>query len=216
MNSKALGAARPISTRGHALALSRLQIEHRIDIARAMQHAHDIDPVVEWQVENNVASDRKTAHTGRQLLAGTTHHRLRCQQPELLVDVIHPAIGGGGTVVGDEVSDLEDVGLRERSTRHPWHSAPRRPVRPPSTRHAFERFGIPGLARPAGQPLAHIAAQLREFGLPQSILLVHQAKRLANHLARRSVETGGDLRADEFFQLGRQVDVHSHGVRTFR
>ncbi len=77
MNSKVLGAARPISTRGHALALSRLQIEHRIDIARAMQHAHDIDPVVEWQLENNVAPYRKTAHTGRQFLAGTTHHRLR-------------------------------------------------------------------------------------------------------------------------------------------
>ena len=111
-------------------------------IASAMQHAHDIDPVV-----------------------------------------------------GDEVPDLEDVGLREGSTRHPWHSAPRRPVRPASTRLAFERFGIPGLARPAGQPLAYIAAQLRELGLPQSILFVHESKRLANQLARRRVETGVDLPA---------------------
>jgi hypothetical protein len=43
--------------------------------------------------------------------------------------------------------------------RRPWHSDPRRPVRLPSTRFAFERLGIPGLTRPAGQPLAHIAAQ---------------------------------------------------------
>ena len=77
MTTVLTGAARPSGTRGHASALSRFRIEHRIDIARAMQHAHDIDPVVEWQVENNVAPYRKTTHTGRQLLAGTTHHRLR-------------------------------------------------------------------------------------------------------------------------------------------
>ena len=33
------------------------------------------------------------------------------------------------------------------------------PVRAPSSSLAFECFGIPGLARPAGQPLAHITAQ---------------------------------------------------------
>ena len=34
----------------------------------------------------------------------------RRQQPELFVEAVHPAIGGGKTVVGDGVPDFEDVG----------------------------------------------------------------------------------------------------------
>lgn len=37
---------------------------------------------------------------------GSAHHGLRRQQPELFVEAVHPAIGGGKTVVGDGVPDF--------------------------------------------------------------------------------------------------------------
>ena len=47
-------------------------------------------------------------------VAGSAYHGLPCQQPELLVGVVHPAIGGGKTVFGDVFPDVGDVLGRAR------------------------------------------------------------------------------------------------------
>jgi hypothetical protein len=80
MNSKVPGGARPSGTRGHAPA-GLLRIEHRVDVARAVQHTDDIDPVDERYEEDNVAPHRKTAHARREFFASAAHHRLRGQHP---------------------------------------------------------------------------------------------------------------------------------------
>ena len=115
-----------------------------------MQHTDDIDPAIERQVEDNVPPERKTAYAWRQFVAGTTHHRLHCEYPELLVEAIYPAICRGDTVIGNVVPDFEDIRLGEGPPRDPRHSSGRGPGNASSARRSLQRIGIPGFARTAG------------------------------------------------------------------
>ena len=187
-------------------------MEDRVDVSRTMQHTDDIDPVITRYVENNVTPNWKAAHTWRQFVAGSAQLRLRSQHLELRVELVHPAIGGGRIVVGNEVPDFQDIGLCKRPSPDMRHSSSRRFGCSSGARFALDHIGIPGFARPAGHPPTDIATQLFELCLPQAILLIHQSQRLAHDFAGRRVQPGSDFRPDKVFQLRRQVDIHSHGV----
>ena len=131
-----------------------------------MQHTDNIDSVIKRQVENNVAPNWKAAHARRQFVAGTAHHWLRRQHPELRIELIDPAIGGSRIVVGDLIPDFQDIGLCKRPPRYMRHSSDRRLGGSSGARFKLDRFGIPGFTRPAGQPLAYIATQLIEICPP--------------------------------------------------
>ena len=131
-----------------------------------MQHTDYIDSVIQRDVENNLTPNWKAAHTRREFVAGTAHHWLRRQHPELRIELIHPAIGGGRIVVSDVIPDFQDIGLCKRPSRYMRHSSNRRLGGSSGLRFTLDRFGIPGLARPAGQPLADIATQLLKLCPP--------------------------------------------------
>lgn len=98
------------------------------------------------------------AHAWRQFLASAVYHGLRHQHPELLVEAVHPAISGGKTVVGDVVPDFESVGLSKRSLCNLRHLHSRWLGGSTGECFSFDSPGIPGFARAAVQPPAHLAA----------------------------------------------------------
>lgn len=114
-----------------------------------MQHANDIDPFIDRHVEDNVPTKWKTAHAWRQFVPCTTHLRLCRQHPELPVELIHPAIGGGRNVIGDVVPDFQGVGLCKRPPRYLRHSSDCRFGNSSDARFVLDGFGIPGFAPPA-------------------------------------------------------------------
>ncbi len=91
------------------VALRSVLANHRIDVACAMQDAHDVDPVTDREAEDGVPAERETPDPGGELVAGAPHERLRGQEPKLGVELVDPMISGIRIVVGDEVPDRRDV-----------------------------------------------------------------------------------------------------------
>jgi hypothetical protein len=58
--------------------------EYRIDVASAMQDAHDVDPVTDRQVEQEAPAERKAPNPGGEFVAGAPHERLRGEEAKLL------------------------------------------------------------------------------------------------------------------------------------
>lgn|GEM_PF-2485885 len=137
-----------------------LRMEDCVDVSRTMQHTDDIDSGIKRYVENNVSPNRKAAHVRCQFVTGPAHLRLGRQQPELRIELIHPAIGGGWIVFSDVIPDFQDIGLCKRPPCDMRNSRNRRSGASSCARVALDRFGIPRFTRPAGQPLADIATQL--------------------------------------------------------
>ncbi len=135
-------------------------MKYCVDVSRAMQHTDDIDSRIKRYVENNISPNRKAAHVRRQFVTGPAHLRLGRQQPELRIELIHPAIGGAWIVFSDITPDFQDIGLCKRSPCYMRYSRNRRSGGSSCARVTLDRIGIPRFTRPAGQPLAHIATQL--------------------------------------------------------
>jgi hypothetical protein len=83
--------------------------KRRIDIACTVQDAHDVDPVTDRQVEDELPAERETPDSGGEFVAGAPHERLRGQKPKLGVKLVDPVISGIRVVAGDEIPDPRNV-----------------------------------------------------------------------------------------------------------
>ena len=52
-----------------------------------MQDAHNVDPVTDRQVEDEVPAERETSDSGGEFVAGAPHERLRGKKPKLSVEL---------------------------------------------------------------------------------------------------------------------------------
>jgi hypothetical protein len=93
-------------------------------MARAMHDAHDLDPVVESAVEDQIAPDHPRPGIVRDFWPKAPKARVaREKKLGLRLDAVEVAIGRAGIVPRDEPPDLDEVGLRSGALGAPHHRA---------------------------------------------------------------------------------------------
>lgn len=127
-----------------------------------MKHAHNVDSVMQRDVEDDVPAKRQAADTRSEIVALSAYQRLCRQKLKLLVELVYPGISLIKAIVGDVVPDIRDISSRSRAAqdaRHLFAFGFFR-SRTPRATLLFDLLGIPGLAFTAFQPFANVIAQL--------------------------------------------------------
>ena len=103
----------------HCSSLALIQRDSALLLAMTLRSP----PTCATPTKRSDAASRTAAQLRPELGPGTTHQRLRRQEPELFVQPIDPAIRRIEVVLGDVVPDLRDVVSRQGPTRDAGHSA---------------------------------------------------------------------------------------------
>ena len=86
-----------------------------------MEYADNVDTVIQWHVENDVAAERQATDTRCELITLSTHQRLCGQQLKLRVEPVDPGIRLIKAVISDVVPNIRDVSCclgASKDTRH--------------------------------------------------------------------------------------------------
>jgi hypothetical protein len=66
--------------------------ENRVDIARAVQHAEDVDAIREWHIENHIAANGKASQIICQIVASMTNLRILGKCSKFFVELVDERI----------------------------------------------------------------------------------------------------------------------------
>jgi len=99
---------------GNTFAASITRTENSAEIARAMQHADNLDSIRQRQIKNHIVAKGKASEVLAQFFACAADVRIARHAIENLVKPVEKRVGPCLAVLGDKIPDVRKIDRSER------------------------------------------------------------------------------------------------------